>query len=388
MLVTTVVTLPMNVCGAALIGLQDVRFSGLSALARLVLTAGVTITLLLAGWELYAVALGSAVPAVVVGAMSVVRLRVRYRWLLREWPRPSVEGLRWLAQTSIGSWLGAFGWRLLSMSNGLILTATGSPELVPLYSCTARLSVTLAQMGWIVPDSGLVGLAQLHGEGKRLRLQEITRAMLRLHLIVGGAAATVVLAVNPAFVSWWVSEALFGGHWLNTLLAAGMVTASIAHAFATIASVLGRRLEVGLATIANGVVQVGAAFALTLAIGFQGIAIAAVAATVVTMFPAGLRLLARATGLTPAALIAPMVQWGTRAAPVFAAALAVGLWVPANAIWMAALLWVPIGAAYVWAVRPLYAELPLDPKFRAVLAAVRLVPRPEAAAVAAGETVA
>jgi hypothetical protein len=38
-------------------------------------------------------------------------------------------------------------------------------------------------------------------------------------------------------------------------------------------------------------------------------------------------------------------------------------------------------------IRPLYAELPLDPRFRSVLAALRLLPQAEATTVAAPELV-
>jgi O-antigen/teichoic acid export membrane protein len=387
MLAATITTMPLNVCGAAIIGMQDVRFTGMTALTRVLLNAAITITLLLQGWQLYALAIGSAIPAAIVGVLSVARLRRRYPLLAHNWPWPSLSGLRWLARTSIGAWLGAFGWRLLSMSNGLVLTATGSPELVPLYSCTARLSVTLVQMGWIVPDSGLIGLAQLHGERRPERLQEVVRAMVRLHLIIAGAAMTVVLAFNPAFVAWWVSEALFGGHWLNGLLAAGIVAGSVTHAFATVASVLGRRTEVGLVTLANGVVQVAVAYLLTKMLGFQGLAIAAILGACLTMLPAGLRLLSAQTGVRRRVLITPMLQWGIRALPAMAAALAVGLWVPSGAIWSAGLLWLPIGMAYVWMIRPLYTEIPLDPRFRAILQMLRLVPPADASRVSAAEPV-
>lgn len=372
-LAATLITLPANVCGAALAGMQDVRFSGAASLARLTLNAGLTIGLLLGGWGLYAVALGSAVPALVNGAASAVRLRMAFPAIATGWPQPSLDGLRWLAATSVGAWLGSFGWRLLSASNSLVLAAAGNPELVPLYSCTSRLVITLTQMAWIVPDSGLIGLAQLHGEGRTDRLRAITHAMVRLHLILAGAVMTVVLAVNPSFVSWWVSEALFGGHWLNTLLAAGVAVASLGHAGATIVSVLGRRLEIGLATLANGVLQVTLAYALARTIGFQGIAVAAIVAAAVTLLPVGLRLLGTA-GTPAGALLNTVWQWLARASLPLLAALAVGLWVPSGALWRAALLWVPVGAVYVWMVRPLLAELPVDPRFRAVLAALRLMP--------------
>jgi hypothetical protein len=156
---------------------------------------------------------------------------------------------------------------------------------------------------------------------------------------------------------------------------------------ATICSVLGRRLEVGLVTIANGAVQVAVACALTFALGFQGIAAAAIIAGALTTVPVGLRLLAALTGVGARTLLATLTQWSWRALPSFAAALAAGIWIPVGAVWLACLAWVPIGVMYAWMIRPLYAELPLDPRFRSLLATLRLVPSTGAATVAAPEPV-
>jgi O-antigen/teichoic acid export membrane protein len=370
----TVLMLPINVSNAVLAGMQDVKFTGGAAVVRLLLNAAVTLGLLWRGWGLWAIAIGVTGPAILVGLTGAVRLWVRFPALRRDWPRPSWQALRWLAQAGIGGWVGAFGWKLIAMSSGLLLAIVGHPELVPLYSCTARLSVALMQMGWIVPDSGLVGLAQLHGEGRPERLRQMARAMLRLHLIIGGGSATVLLAINPAFVSWWVSEALYGGHQLNVLLAAGVVVGSVSHALATVASVVGRRIEVGVATLANGVLHVTIAYVLLRMMGFQGIALAALVAVALSMLPVGVHLVATQTGMAPRELVRSIVVWAVRAGWLLAAAFVVGLLVPPGSVWLAIVLWLPIGALYLWMVRPLYDELPLDPRFRDLLVRLRLIP--------------
>jgi O-antigen/teichoic acid export membrane protein len=379
--VSSVLSMPLVVCQATLAGMQDVAFSGIAAVVRIGLNAALTIGLLLAGYGLYAVALGTALPAVAVGLASVARLGVRFPALLREWPRPSVAGVRWLVGSAVGAWLGAFGWKLLSMSSGLVLTAVGRPELVPLYSCTARLSTVVVQMGWIIPDSGLIGLAQLFGEGRAERLREVTRAMLQLHLIIAGGGVTLLLAVNPAFVTWWVTGALYGGDTLNVLLAAGVVMASITHALMTIASVLGRRLEVGAATVVNGVLHVIVAWVLARAFGVVGLAAAAIVAAGATALPVGLRMTAERTGTREAEFAAAVARWFARAWPTAVFALVVGWLVPRGAVWLAVIAWVPIAAVYLWTMRPMYHELPIDPKFRAMLERVRLVRAPETVSV-------
>jgi O-antigen/teichoic acid export membrane protein len=374
LLCATAVSLPLNVYNGALAGMQDVSYNGTAALVRAVAGAALTIALLLVGHGLNALAWGTAVPAVLGGLAGWVRFRIRFSHLARDWPWPGIAGLKALVRTSVGSWLGAFGWRLMAMSNGLVLTATGHPELVPMYSCTSRLSSTLLQMGWVAPDSGLLPLAHLHGERNPQRLREIVRAMVSLHLIVAGGAAVVVLAVNPSFVAWWVSEALFGGHWLNLLLASGMIVAALAHATATIASVLGRRLEIGLAGIANGLVQVAGAYALALLVGFQGVAIAAIGAAVLTTVPVGLTLLGRQTGTSARALVGLVARWALRATGPLVVALAIGTFMPLGPLWLVIGAGLPVGLAYVWLMRPFYVDMPIEARFRSILEQLRLLP--------------
>jgi hypothetical protein len=79
--------------------------------------------------------------------------------------------------------------------------------------------------------------------------------MLRLHALLAGGAACLILAVNPAFVRAWVGPALFGGLGLSALLSASILLSSIVHGLITTASVLGNRFRVGVVVLVNGTVQ-------------------------------------------------------------------------------------------------------------------------------------
>ncbi|HSL24333.1 MAG TPA: hypothetical protein VK886_22555 [Vicinamibacterales bacterium] len=373
----SVVSLPLHVAGATVTGLQDYAFGGTVSLIRSLVAAVLTIGLLLAGYQLYALAFGVAIPSIGAGAAMLFRLHTRFRHLARGWPVPTVQGVRWLLHESVGAWLGVFGWRLLSTTNAIVLTAAGHPELVPLYSCTARLSTVLTQMGWVLPDSGLVGLAQLQGEGRPARLREVSAALLKLHVIIAGGTATLLVAVNPAFVSWWVGPQLYGGDTLNVLLAAGLLLGAITHALVTVSAVLGRRVEVGVAAIVNGLLQVGLAFLLVQRIGYVGLAVAALASAAVTTLPVAIRLAAATAGVSATASLLALRDWALRAAVPVAIALAVGLLAPAGRLPLALAMWVPVAVAYVWLLRPLIGDLPLDPKLHATFVRLRLLPAAE-----------
>lgn len=373
----SVLSLPLHVSGALVTGMQDYAFSGTVALVRSLISAALTIGLLLAGYQLYALAFGVAIPSIGAGMAMLFRQHTRFRHLARDWPRPTVHGVRWLLHESVGAWLGVFGWRLLSTTNAIVLTAAGHPELVPLYSCTARLSTVLTQMGWALPDSGLVGLAQLQGEGRPVRLREVSRGLLKLHLIIAGGTATLLAAVNPAFVAWWVGPNLYGGDTLNLLLAAGVVMGAITHALVTVSAVLGWRIEVGATSIVNGLLQVALGFMLVQQMGYVGLAMAALISAAVTTLPVAIRLAAKSARLSPTESLGALRTWSLRAAAPMGVAVFVGVFVPAGRLPLAVAIWAALTPFYLWLVRPFIGDLPLDPRLHAAFVRLRLLPAAE-----------
>ena len=85
----TAVVLPLRVAGSALVGLQDVKFYGAMSTAMWALDLVITVTLLMRGYGLYALALAAAVPSLLSAGVMIVRLRIVAPDLVRGWPRPS-----------------------------------------------------------------------------------------------------------------------------------------------------------------------------------------------------------------------------------------------------------------------------------------------------------
>ena len=261
-------TYPLRVFPAALIGLQDMTFYGVLRIVQGVLNALVTLVLLLNGYGLYALAWASVVPTLVNVIASAIRLKILAPDLMAGWTRPTTDDLSPLFVSGFGVWLASFGWLLMSSSNALVITFLGHPEWVPILSCTMKVSVMFTQLVWLMPDSGLVGLAQLFGEVKATsRVREVVGLLQQVHLLLSGAAACAVVAFNPTFVARWVGAPLYAGLTVNLLVACGIVLYSLVHGLASAASVLGKRVEVGIVTLVNGAVQVVAAIGLGLLAG-------------------------------------------------------------------------------------------------------------------------
>src|SRR5437868_5170544 len=79
---------PLRVFSAALVGLQDVVFTGCLGVSQTILTVGLTVWLLGDGHGLYAVAIAAAVPPAVNGIASLIRLKTLKPEAMRGWRRP------------------------------------------------------------------------------------------------------------------------------------------------------------------------------------------------------------------------------------------------------------------------------------------------------------
>lgn len=372
----TMVAYPFRVFAALLSGVQDVVFTGGLAVAQAALNIAVTLSLLSLGYGLLALSVAAAASAILVSCAALVRALIVAPDLLTAWPRPSWTTMRTLVANGSGVWLGAFGWQMLAASNGLVIAGLGRPEWVSVYACSAKLSAMAAQVAWIVPDAGLIGLAQVNGEGHgQARLRALVTMMVRLHLLLAGAALTVLLAASPAFVSEWVGPDLFGGLVLNAWLALGVVSSSLVHGLFAAASVVGQRMRVGALTLVNGAVQVCGAWLCGRVWGLPGVAAAAVAAGLLVALPAGVALLRPATGLTLRGLWTGLARpWIARAAPVAGAAALLSVWSQSLGLAAVSPIAAGLGLVYLWHLRPLYVGLPADPRLARWMTTLRLVP--------------
>lgn len=375
MVVATMVASPFRVLGGLLEGIQDVTFNGRLALTQSALGVIVALVMLSRGHGLLALGAASAVPALFVSGAVLVRALIVAPDLLTTWSRPSWTIVRTMVVSGVGVWLSGWGWRLVAASNGLVIAGLGRPEWVAVYACTAKLSAMATQITWILPDAGLIPLAQVSAEhpGSE-RVRGVVAMMLRLHMLLAGGACCALLALNPLFVSRWVGHDLFGGVWLNALLAFGIVSSSVVHGLFAAAAVLGARLRVGLVSLASGVVQVGIAWAFGRVWGLPGVAAAGVAAAALVAIPFGAVLLESTAAMRPVALWRDLVRpWTARVTPLAGLAACLGAYHETLGIAGLLPLVVCLGVAYLWHMRPLYALLALDPRVGRWLTSLRLL---------------
>lgn len=360
-----VVAHPLRVFICVLTGLQDVRYAGAINLIILFIGPAITVVLLLQGYGLYALALAAGVPQVVAGLWSLARVGTIAPDLLRGWRRPTWAGIRMLFVEGSGSWLAGWGWRLIAASDGLVLAALGRPTAVAALAFTSKLAQAMTQLSWVPCDSGLAGLANLAGEQRApaqaaagaARLHQTIVVMVRVYLALAGAVACVILAVNPAFVRGWVGLNFYAGSNANLLLACLVVSMTFGHALSVVSSVLGQRVQIGVATFVAGLIHVALAFGLGLQLGIVGILLAGVLSHGVIFSALAWRPFARATGMAETALLADVVRpWLLRIAPLAILALAIQRVIGTPPLPATIAIGAAIALVAVWYMRSLYLE--------------------------------
>jgi O-antigen/teichoic acid export membrane protein len=369
----TALVLPLRIANSTLMAIQDVKVFGGLGVASRVMEVTLVVTLLLNGYGLYALAVAAAVPSLFVALVSIIRLRMIAPDLLRGWPRPSVAEVSRLFKEGIGAWLGGWSWRLTMAADAIILTNLGSPVWVAILAMTSKLGNLLMHMSWVPGDSGLVGLANLAGEGQRERLRAAVTALLRVYLMLVTAGACAVLAVNAPFVHGWLGPELFGGLRLNLLVACLMLVLTTVHGLAAVASVLGHRRQVGAVSLGSALVQVALAYVLTQRLGLIGVPLAAVVTQTLVLFPAlvwampphGMTLRELAAGV--------LAPWAPRGLPLLILSAVAGLFLVGIPMVAAIALGVLIGALTLWIGRRLLLDYPpVAAMIRARLALLRL----------------
>lgn len=374
--VGTAIAFPLRTFYTVLLGLQDAVFTGVLSLTQWALNITIILTLLIKGYGLYALAVAAIAPTLLVCVLCLIRTRMRTPELLTGWSRPRFSPMSYIIKQGFAVWMGGFGWRMTAASNSIIIVTIGTPEMVVIYACTAKLGEILMQLSWQLSDSGLVGLAQLHGEGRPARVREVLLAMLRILLIGAGGVAVVLLAFNASFVNLWVGADKFGGLALTALLAAGVLGLSLVHGILVPTAVIGNRFQVGLVTLAQGGVNIIAALTLGYLFGLRGVALAGAGVSFLLALPLGVRALKKLTQLSFRDLSRDVLwPWLLRLAAIAAVALAIGIWMPRNSI-VALLCIAPLlGLLYLWHMRPLYVGIPLPVRVKPWLVRMRLIPQ-------------
>ena len=127
-------------------GLQDYVFMGGLGVAQTLASAFIVVSVTRAGAGLYGIALGAALPPLLVGVIALARTRAKNHEVMKSWPRVRWSSLRPIVSSGAGTWLASLGWQLAFATDGVVIAYLGHRDLVPMYVVMSRLGLTLMQL--------------------------------------------------------------------------------------------------------------------------------------------------------------------------------------------------------------------------------------------------
>lgn len=307
-LIAFVLLFPLRLSQATLQGLQQLPFLGQAQMVGWAAGTIAIVALVLAGAGLYALAAGWILTQVIVLVASRLRVR-RHLADLPPAPRAPIEEVR--------SFAGRAGWISVGQIAHVLLFGTdllivgkllGAAAVVP-YACTAKLVTVLANHPQMLMQTAMPALSEMRAGREHERMFDASTALTVTILVASGAVATVVLAINGGFVTWWVGPSQYLGFPVTLAL---VVTLLVRHWNLTATSVLfclGHERRVSLANLAEGVATVAAVAVLVPQLGLLGVPLGALAATVAVSLPWNLRKVAASMDVPLRVLVAPLWPW-------------------------------------------------------------------------------
>jgi O-antigen/teichoic acid export membrane protein len=361
------ISFPCRAYAALLQGLQDLVFLAQLQLVAWVVGTATLLLLLTAGAGLHALAGGWVVTqaTTVVGSWWRIRAKHRGAWAAQA-PTLAWTDVRTFFGRSIWISLAQVAHVLLAGSDVLLIGALLGPAAVVPYACTARLVQVLANHPQMIMQAAAPALSQMRMAESRERLAVTMAALTRAMLVVSGGVGCLVIAVNEAFVGWWVGPGQFGGATLTILLVAAMLARHLNTTTVYGVFCFGHERRLSITAFADGMITALASLLLVPHFGVSGVAVGSLIGVLSVSYAPNLLVLARELGVAPARLLGGLSGWfGCFAACASAALLVARL--PVQDSFLDLLVrGGAIGALYVVVMLPLVLRGPLGAYVRQV----------------------
>ena len=310
MLITFVVLYPLRIFSVMLYGLQDHGFNAKAQFVSWLAGFVVTVVFVMAGGRLYALSAGWAVTQALTSALGYWRLRTRFPTLLPE-RLPRVAWTEAKAQLSRGAWLSAnqVAQILLAGTDLVMIGKLLGPEAVVGYAITGKLVTVLANQPIMLGVVAGPALAEITTGETRERMSHASTALGQAILLLSGAIACVVLAVNKGFVAWWVGPQQYGGFLLTAAFVISMVLRHWNVGLGAVLFSLGHEKRLCQSYLADGVVTVVGGVILVYAVGPIGAPLGSIVGVMAASLPINLTVLIRAKSATPSMLVSAYGPW-------------------------------------------------------------------------------
>jgi O-antigen/teichoic acid export membrane protein len=309
-LATYGIQFPLRIFFAALEGLQDFAYVGYLQMAAWGCGVIVNVALVYLGFGLYGLAFGWSITQAIIAFGSIWRMYARH---VEYAPR----ALRWLEFSRMRKYLQSGFWisiaqvtqMLVKGADVVLLAGLRGPGAVVPYSCSTKLQMVLANQPQVILQAAQPGLTQLRTTASREHIGRVIGTLAQAMLMISGAVAAIILAVNKGFVQKWVGPEQFLGFWFTVWITVGMLLRHLNGTTIYSLFCFGRERFISIIGLCDGVCFAVMTYFFVRLFGTIGIPLASIASVGLVSLPWTLRELQRVTGLSVWTQLAPIREW-------------------------------------------------------------------------------
>jgi O-antigen/teichoic acid export membrane protein len=217
MIVYGALSFPLRVASSTLNGYQRMAATNMTNFMANLLSPVLAVVLLMTGFGLIALPLGSVVAGLLAAVTSFIilrrvvpDLRVGWRYVARSEAR-EIFGWSWQL------FLNNIAVAIIYQTDNLVVASGVGLAAVTIYTLTSRLPMYAMPLIFTLGDSCHPGAFELYEQGRLDRLREVYLRVLRLTAAAGLTTAIVALAFNESFMRLWVGPGNFGGFQLTAI---------------------------------------------------------------------------------------------------------------------------------------------------------------------------
>ncbi len=299
-------------------GLQDTSLVQGVSLAGTVAGFVLTAWMLLSGYGLVSIAYGLLARASFTLLGGVMFLVFRADRGVRGSLRPTREAVEDIAKNCPPMFAAGIGYALMNNSMVTIAAVMFRPEAAVVLGVTRKAADLVRLVLDMIGHASYGGFAHLYHEGEPVRVRAVYRELQSTFFLVATSLLAAYVAVNPALISVWVGQEMYGGFSLTLALAVATVAGSWSYFQISLYRSMGHHGAASAALLIECGARLALMVGLGLAFGVVGLAIGAVATAVVSGVWASRRI---ASSIGGGDERSPTVAWAWRVLPFAGAAL-------------------------------------------------------------------
>jgi len=199
---------------AAVLRAQNLEYKAMGLNAFMVfLAGGLNVLGVMAGYGLVVLAVTTFLGMILVNGARVVIARKNIDWFGQE--RPTRQEFLSFFRLSGLAFLTVLSGMLFTSMDAILIGLLLGPETVTVYLMTGALVRFVSTPVQQLLSSGNAGIAHLIAAREWVRVEALRIEQHQTAFLILTVLGVTVILLNPAFISIWVGEKLYGGYWLS-----------------------------------------------------------------------------------------------------------------------------------------------------------------------------